>query len=327
MILTDLQAFEGVHCETTTTGTLLRQLGIQMSEPMLFGLGEGLGFLFWKMKFMDFPFIGGRVKPLALTKNLAQNLGLQLEVLETTSQAKAWRQVQAKIDSGTAVGLQLDSFHLEYFQVKFHFAGHFATIYGCQNDTAFMVDTSPNGGQVQTSLQSLAAARSEKGAMAAKNLMYTLAGSLDGVDLRAATIRAVENNARQYLNPPIKNIGYKGILKTSVEIAKWFNNSVDVEHEFTTTAMLMEEAGTGGSLFRNLYRDFLAEAFELTQLAPLNVAHQHFVEIAELWREVAGLFEKAGREQDISHIKAASEILVDLSKREFEAMSLLQDLG
>ena len=38
----NVKPFIGLHCETTATGTLLRQLGIELSEPMLFGLGEGL---------------------------------------------------------------------------------------------------------------------------------------------------------------------------------------------------------------------------------------------------------------------------------------------
>lgn len=53
----------GQHCECTATGTLLGQIGVELSEPMLFGLGEGLSFIFWNMKTMDFPFIGGRIKP------------------------------------------------------------------------------------------------------------------------------------------------------------------------------------------------------------------------------------------------------------------------
>jgi len=42
---------------------LLYQIGIELFEPMLFGLGEGLAFIFWKMKMkmkmemMEFPFI------------------------------------------------------------------------------------------------------------------------------------------------------------------------------------------------------------------------------------------------------------------------------
>lgn len=33
----------GEHCETTSTGTLLKFINIELSEPMLFGIGEGLG--------------------------------------------------------------------------------------------------------------------------------------------------------------------------------------------------------------------------------------------------------------------------------------------
>lgn len=50
--------YEGEHCETTAMGNLLQFAGIRLSEPMLFGLGEGLGFIYWDSKNMDFPFIG-----------------------------------------------------------------------------------------------------------------------------------------------------------------------------------------------------------------------------------------------------------------------------
>ena len=73
-IIKNFKQFNGQHCETTATGSLLNQIGIEFSEPMLFGLGEGLGFIFWNMKIMDFPFIGGRIKPDVLTKNIVRNL-------------------------------------------------------------------------------------------------------------------------------------------------------------------------------------------------------------------------------------------------------------
>jgi hypothetical protein len=44
MKIENIKPFDGQHCETTATGTLLRQLDIELSEPMLFGLGQGLGF-------------------------------------------------------------------------------------------------------------------------------------------------------------------------------------------------------------------------------------------------------------------------------------------
>lgn len=118
------------HCETTALGVLWRHEGIDFSEPMLFGLGSGLSFVYWDSKAMDFPFLGGRVKPFELTKNLAATLGLDLVVAETMSARKAWQNVAAPIDAGRPVGLQLDSHHLDYFSTKVHFDGHVVAIYG-----------------------------------------------------------------------------------------------------------------------------------------------------------------------------------------------------
>jgi len=108
MIVDTIKPFDGQHCETTATGTLLRQLGIELSEPMLFGLGGGLGFIYWNMKTMNFPFIGGRVKPDVLTQNIANNLNLDLEVKETSSTQKVWESVKQLLDKGQVVGLKLD---------------------------------------------------------------------------------------------------------------------------------------------------------------------------------------------------------------------------
>lgn len=94
MKIENLKPFNGQHCETTATGTLLQQIGIELSEPMLFGLGEGLGFIYWNMKTMDSPFIGGRIKTDLLTRNIARNLRIELTVKETSSSQKAWTEVK-----------------------------------------------------------------------------------------------------------------------------------------------------------------------------------------------------------------------------------------
>lgn len=323
MTIEKFKPFDGQHCETTATGTLLRQLDIELSEPMLFGLGEGLGFIFWNMKTMNFPFIGGRIKPDALTENIAKNLNLELTVKETASQQKAWNNVKELIDKGQAVGLKLDCFHLEYFSKPFHFAGHYTAIYGYDNDFAFLTDTKQQGGKVKTSLKSLALARAEKGPMSSKNLYYTLRKTNKEPDLKKAIVTAIKNNATEYLNPPIKNIGYKGVLKTSTEIIKWFKTSKDIQTEFETAAMLMEKAGTGGSLFRNLYRDFLRESYDLLKLDQLKQGYEAFIEIAKLWKTVSELFEKVSETKDFQYILQASQILKMISEKEKKAMEIL----
>jgi hypothetical protein len=327
MKIEPLQPFNGQHCETTATGTLLLQLGIDLSEPMLFGIGEGLGYIFWNMKSMGLPFIGGRVKPDALTENIARNLNLELTVRETASSQKAWENVKEILDHGQAVGLKMDCYHLEYFSKPFHFAGHYAAIYGYDEDTAYLVDTNQQGGKVKTSLKSLALARAEKGSMSSKNLYFTLQKSEQTYDLKTVIVSAIRNNATLHIHPPISNIGYKGIYKTGTELIKWFNTSKDIEHDFRTTARMMEKAGTGGAIFRNLYRDFLKESYDLLKLDALKEGHIAFVEIASLWSSVIELFEKVSQTKDIKYILDASEILKVLSEKERKAMENLALVG
>lgn len=81
--------FEGQHCETVATGNLLYQQGLCLSEPMMFGLGEGFGFIFLNLNSLNLPFIGGRSKPFSLTEKLCANLKIQLDVHETSSRSKA----------------------------------------------------------------------------------------------------------------------------------------------------------------------------------------------------------------------------------------------
>jgi hypothetical protein len=325
-IIAGFKPFIGQHCETTATGSLLNQMGINLSEPMLFGLGEGLGFIFWNMKIMDYPFIGGRIKPDALTRNLTRNLHLKLEVEETASKAKAWNQVKTKIDKGIAVGLKLDCFHLDYFTNKIHFAGHYVAMYGYDDASAYLVDTQQQGCKVKTSLKNLGLARNEKGPMSSRNLSYTIQHEKKSYDLKTAVATAIRNNAEDYLHPPINNIGYKGILKASKEIKKWFAASKKPTRDFCTTAMLMEKAGTGGALFRNLFRDFLQESYELLSSQKLKTAHAIFSETASMWTKVSALFKQAGETTNGDYINQASEILAVISGKEKAAMELLIEI-
>jgi lantibiotic protection ABC superfamily ATP binding cassette transporter len=319
----NISPFIGQHCETTATGTLLEQLGIKMSEPMLFGLGEGLGFIIWNMKTMDFPFIGGRIKTDLVTKNIAKNLGLKLIVKETTSANRAWSSVKELLDNNKAVGLKLDCYHLEYFSNPIHFAGHYVAIIGYDETYAYLIDTAQQGTSVKTSLASLEKARSEKGPMSSKNLYYTLDKTENIVTIKDAVINAIKNNSLAYLNPPIKNLTYKGIIKASDEIIKWFDTSKNIREEFNTSAMLMERAGTGGSIFRNLYRDFLKEAGEITQNETVYKTHDLFNQVASDWSNVIELFENIGQTQDKKYVLQASKLMKDISTKEKYAMEQL----
>ena len=314
------------HCETTALGVLLRHEGLDLSEPMLFGLGSGLSFIYWDSKSMDFPFLGGRVKPFELTRNLAALLGLELQVGETTSPRKAWQNVVAPIDAGRPVGLQLDSYHLDYFSTKVHFGGHVVAMYGYDEHVAYLVDTDPQGGAVSTSLTGLARARAERGPMTAKHRSFTISVPSNLTSPQDRIIPAIKSCADAFLNPPIANLGHRGIEKTAKQVPKWLQRSDNPREVLPQAAVLMEKAGTGGALFRILYRDFLAECAQLIDSDHLRTGHSLYAEAATHWTQVAALLAAAGESGDANHLIQAGSILHELSRIERDAMRALSML-
>ncbi|MFD8637900.1 BtrH N-terminal domain-containing protein [Streptomyces sp. NPDC059533] len=323
----DIDARGTRHCETSTLGVLLRHHGVDLSEPMLFGLGAGLSFVYWDGKNMGFPFLGGRVKPFDLTRNLAGRLGLELLVQETTSPRMAWNSVAASVDAGRPVGLQLDSHYLDYFGSKVHFGGHVVALYGYDDHNAYLVDTEQQGGAVSTSLSGLARARAARGPMTARHRSFTLAAPEGLHAPHERIVPAITACADAFLNPPIANLGHRGIEKAGKLVRTWLRRTDTPQRDLPQAALLMENAGTGGALFRNLYRDFLAECTELLDCGHLRTGHALYTEAAALWTEVAALIGKAGESGDASYLDQAGSILEGLSRIEHEAMQALSRLG
>ncbi|SCL17232.1 Butirosin biosynthesis protein H, N-terminal [Micromonospora pallida] len=323
MILENVAFPAGQHCETTALGALLRHEGLDLSEPMLFGLGEGLGFVYWDARNMDFPFLGGRTKPTTIIRTVADRLGLTLHVQETASPRKAWENVAAALAAGRPVGLQLDCYHLDYFTTKVHFGGHVVAMYGYDDTHAYLVDTAQQGGTVTTTLTSLAQARSERGPMTARHLSFTVASPGGRPDLGDAVRTAIRNNAQTFLNPPIANLGHRGIGKAARQVTRWLDRASDPSRDLPLAATLMERGGTGGALFRTMYRDFLAECATIVDDDNLRLGHQLYAEIAPRWTEVAQHIAAAGETGDPKQLTRASAILTELADRERAAMQTL----
>lgn len=320
MTLENFKPFYGKNCETTAVGNLLQHCGLTLSEPMLFGIGEGLSFIYWDSKKMGFPFLGGRCKQDVLTENIAKRLNVKLKVKETTSKAKAWEFVRSNIDKGIPVGLKLDMYYLEYHADKIHFAGHYVTMHGYDEEFGYLVD---GNAQVKSSLSSIAEARNYKGPMSSPNRAFTITAPDELPDMKNAITFAINKNSEQYLNPPIQNISFKGIRKTANTITKWFERPGVTPQLIIQAGRLMDEGGTGGSLFRNIYRDFLKECDDLYPDLGLHEAYLKFTQIAPMWGEVSKLICSAGENSNELQLKEASHILLEIASLEEEAMKML----
>jgi hypothetical protein len=317
-------AFVGQHCETVATGTLLQSAGIRLSEPMLFGLGEGLGFVMLNLKSLPLPFVGGRSRPFALTEALCRNLGVDCHARESSSKPNAWKTLAAALEAGQPVGLQLDCFHLPYFTQPIHFAGHFVAAYGVEGDAVLLVDTEPQGTLQRVPRAALEKARFEKGPMSARARSWTITSGRTSPKLPAAVRKAIRANARAYLAPPFSGASYLGIEKLADSLPSWRRIAKQPAEDFALASLLMERAGTGGALFRNFYRDFLDESREHLPKARtvLDAGHGLFAEAATAWSAIAKLLAAAARGTE-SALSEAGVICRRIAGLELQAMKTL----
>jgi hypothetical protein len=258
---------------------------------------------------------------IELTRTLCSNLNISLDARETTSKKKAWSNITEFIDNNIPVGVQLDFYHLDYFHTNAHFAGHFACIYGYDDTYAYVADT---GSLYRTALQNLENARFEKGPMSANARSWTLQVKESLPDFRNVIPKAIREVATGFLYPPLKCFGYKGIQKLGSEIVNWIEMASNPEQDIIDMAELMEKGGTGGALFRNLYRDFLLECLiHLPDNQNIRSAYELYKTASSNWTEVAALMYKAGRSCERVYLKEASVLCYETAEVEKRAMEYL----
>ncbi len=197
---------------------------------------------------------------------------------------------------------------------------------GIEGDYVLLADTGYE--QIQkTSIKSLMKARSAKGPMSSKSLSFTFEGVPHKIDLKTCIETAIRKNADSMLNPPIKNIGVKGIEKFSEEIKKWHRRSKKPERDFLNFYIMWETAGTGGAGFRNLYHSFLEESEKHIDSPSLRKASYLYKAIAEDWTKISGRIAGARKSKNLKgDLQEMSELIKAQASREKEAMEFLAGL-
>ena len=281
----------GLHCESTAARNVFMHAGIDLSEEMLFGLGEGLGFIYWFMKgkkvAMPFPFVGYRGgKVVELISRASKRLGITCRAVETKSADKAYESVKRLLASGQPVCLYVDMVYLPYMRLpeEAHFGGHSIALYGLDED-ADAAHVSDTLDEPQTiSLEALRTARSsthQPFPPKNRHLEFTFPKSPPA--MKDVVLGAIEANATAMANPPISNLGLKGILRFAAEIKKWprMLSPENLLSGLVNAFVYIEVGGTGGGAFRPMYARFLKEAHDLTGESRLLEAARMYQRSAE----------------------------------------------
>ncbi len=312
----------GVHCGSTSLRDVFEFHGHKFSEDMVFGLNCGLGFVYWPTKGAVPPIFVGGLGSKGI-EDICRILGIKWEKKTTTSAKKAWQAVKELIDNDVPVMLQVDMFYLDYWRGKTgHFGGHAIVLAGYDEERgeAYVTDVRNKKIEVKrredglfaTSLENLEEARSSTfKPFPPRNAWATFAFPKDLIPLEKAIKTAIKTNAERFLNPPIKNLGIKGIRHFANQVVKWpdiIRGTVYDPIQFKAQIPMLklnlfldyafiEEAGTGGGLFRRMYSRFLKEAYGVLRAKILREARDLMMKSADIWTEIARILLVASEAQ------------------------------
>lgn len=297
----------GVHCETNTLRNMLYHAGADISEAMLFGLGQGIDFQYWDAPDPSHstPMLTGRIGPALVARNACAALGVELRESRSPD-ADSARSAAAKVlGDGHVVGISVDIFYLDYFSSRSHFAAHYIALYGLDDDVAYVVDTDQQGGAQTLAEESLRRARdSDEGFLPSPNLqMYVpelparLTSDLDQV-LREQIWDAIRLTAERMLTDHGPQFGIPAIRRAASEITGW-SDALAFPHEAVSgIGRFWRYAGTGGANFRKLYREFLLEARQRTGDAELEPFSDEFDEVRQQWDQAIEMLMGYGTADD-----------------------------
>jgi len=297
---------------------VFEQFGFHFSEEMLFGLDGTFGFVYWKRKGTMPPLgIGGKIAMFPY--RLPSLLGFGVEKKTTTSQKKAWDSVKDLVDRDIPVILHADMAFLDYMRVPKngeHFGAHTIVLAGYDLDKgqAYVADSKFQGLQA-ISLENFAKARSSRfKPYPSKNKWFEFTLPQKLKPLNQAIRAIITETAKNMLEPPTKIFGIKGMRYLAEDITNWPN--ILPESKLSLTLLLgyvwIEEAGTGGSVFRALYSRFLKEASDLLRNDDISKASQLMMESANTWTDVAKMLFRGSKTTNLNEI---TSILITVKEK------------
>ncbi len=281
---------QSAHCENGVTSNLLKNSGFNISEPMVFGIGSGLFFVYLPFIKVNYaPAISYRPMPGQIFNKFAKRLGLSIKRQKFSSVESANKALDENLNNNIPTGLQVGVFNLTYFpdEYRFHFNAHNLVVYG-KTDTHYLISDPVMETTTTLTHAELNKVRFAKGAFAPKGQMYFPISIPKSLDLKGAIIKGIKETCSNMLAPaPI--IGTRGIKYVAKQIRNWPKKKgvKQANHYLAQMVRMQEEIGTGGGGFRFIYAAFLQEAAVVLNNEKLKTLSAEMTEIGDLWREFA----------------------------------------
>jgi len=332
----NFEHLQAAHCENGVTTSLLRHNGVEkITEPLAFGIGSGLFFVyipFWKIN--NGPAVAFRTRPGLIFKRTCKSLGIPVTRKKFSSKEEAARILDDCLRAGIPVGCQVGVYYLTYFpkEYRFHFNAHNLIVFGKEDDQYLISDPVM---EQATSLSSyeLERVRFARGPLAPKGQLYFPSEKKTVTDdqIREAIVTGIKRNVRDMLRIPGNIAGVKGIRFLGNRIRKWRDKMGQQKAGLYLAQLvrMQEEIGTGGGGFRFIYGAFLQQALAYHPMDELMNISKQFTRSGDLWRNVAiqsaGIYKgRLGSQQDFDVIGDLLNEIAELERNAFEGLSKIK---
>lgn len=287
---TDFTHHQSAHCENGVASNLLKFNGLSLSEPMVFGIGSGLLFIYLPfLKINHAPGFSYRTMPGKIFNNAAKRLGIKIKRLKFSNEKKAQVILDENLKNNIPSGLQVGVFNLTYFpdEYRFHFNAHNLVVYG-KTETDYLISDPVMETVTTLTHEELNKVRFAKGALAPKGQIYYPTFIPKNIDLKKAIIKGIKSTCSDML-APVPIVGVKGIRFVSKRIRQWpvKLGVKKANHYLAQMVRMQEEIGTGGGGFRFIYAAFLQEASVILENEKLKELSLEMTAIGDLWRDFA----------------------------------------
>ncbi len=333
---TNCPALAGYHCWSNSLAKIYHHYGLPLSEELLFGLGAGLGFMYWEQKGSP-PFIGGRGNIKQFAQDIGERTGVRLAEKSTTSERKAQKVLLQQMEKEEPLMVRVDMGFLPYFDFgdeEYHFGSHTIVVCGYDGQDQVLISDMDQqasglkaGFYAPMTLAQIGKARgSTYKPFPPKNTYLEFDFDNCRPPNNDDILSAIRQNSDAMLNPPIRNFGVKGIRRAAEEIVRWPNrfSDADLRANLFMFYIMVEIGGTGGGIFRPMYGRFLDEAAATTGNDLLCQAATPIYKSGARLSQAARLFEDIleGGELDVKIVQAA-ELLHESAGLEEEVFAAL----
>ncbi len=291
MSIADYKHYQHAHCESGVTANLLRHEGVDISEPLAFGIGAGM--FFGHLPFLKVSGTPGttfRTWPGAIFKRATQRLGITMHTQRFPNPEKAMRALDDVLATGKPVGMLSSVYYLPYLPeaFRFHFNAHNLVVYGKENGEYYVSDPVLEQ-TTRIAPEDLAKARFAKGAPEPKGFMYYVKSVPKEIHFEKAIQLGIKQTCFFMLSPPIPWFGNKAIFLLANKIQQYPKKLTPRKASLYlgNIIRMQEEIGTGGAGFRFLYAAFLQEAANILKRDDLQEFSHELTLIGDDWRNFA----------------------------------------